>query len=240
MTKAKQVKQVKQVKAAGKKAETKAKTPKPTSKAVEKVKHERMAKPSEETLIAKNRTLGAHYLILRDGMDENVASMVIDGMDADALADLIAEANVSDLNGNKFPQDKTRMNVADPVVDDSDGGSGESTELEFIDFTDNEVLAGAEEFPGLMLEVRDAGRRKNEAEKEYKAKKKALVEWMKKAKAERIMCLGQPLTLYKGHTLTLDEHKLIEAGVDVEMIKKGWKDTAWDDVRFGKPVSVGE
>lgn len=92
-------------------------------------------------------------------------------------------------------------------------------------------------FAALLTATIRESRAKNDAEKRYKALKAQLYQLMGFAGVEQVAVGAAKLTAYTGHTLTLNENLLLQAGVDIALIKKGWKDTEWPDVRICVPKS---
>lgn len=99
------------------------------------------------------------------------------------------------------------------------------------DTTGTELMGFAELAVAAAMESRN----KNDAEKRYKALKAQLYQLMQFAGVEVVAVDQMKLTAYTGHTYTLNENLLLEAGVDIALIKKGWKDTEWPDVRIYVP-----
>lgn len=184
--------------------------------------HDRKAKPSEKNLIERGRKLAANYLVHRDGMDEDTATMVIDSMDPVDVNALITEANSS-------------------VMSDMAVAKGEDIEPAVPNFLTVPVLAEFESeeklsFSELVIIAAEAATRKNEAEKEYKGTKVIIIGLLKANKIKKVECLGYKLDRYTGHTpRQLDEVKLLELGVSPDIIVKCWKSTEYEDVRITPP-----
>lgn len=103
---------------------------------------------------------------------------------------------------------------------DHPGVPGEHEELSFLDLT---------QYAARLSKA------KNDAEKQYKAIKKLMIDLMDFAGTPNVAVGSVKLGRYTGHTLTLNENLLLEAGVPIEKIKKGWKDTPYEDVRITTP-----
>src|SRR5947207_14379881 len=116
-----------------------------------------------------------------------------------------------------------------------DFSDGEQGDEEIPEYSAVELLAAEEDFPEWVVAAAEAARVKNEAEKKYKAIKQKIIKLMLKAKVENVTCVGYRLGLYKGHHVTLDEKKLLEAGVAADLSVKGGRDTTFDDVRIMAP-----
>lgn len=208
-----------QKKAAAKKPEAKAAPPAAPKK------HERKIKPSEADKIERGLKMAASYLTQRDGMDGQLALDVVSTMSDDDVLALIAEANTAVIEKTPTEEAASSGNL---VPDDEDAGKV------FIDFLTVPLLAEHEEFVKWVTDAAAAAKLKNEAEKEYKALKAKIVTVMKQSQHDLVSCLGIPLERYTGHAISLDKIKLLEAGVSIDDINKGYKDTPYDDVRFGK------
>jgi hypothetical protein len=208
--------------AAGKAAVEEAPAPKP---------HERKTKPSEKDRIEKGRELVAGYLIQRDGMDPQIAVMVVANMEAEEINALIEEANTAVLDRGKDAP------ATEPApATESGAGFTDDDSTEFVDFTEIPELAASEEFAVWVFAAADNSKVKNAAEKAYKEDKAKIIALMKDtAKIKRTSCGGIKLTVYPGETKWIDERMLLEQGVPIETIKKCWKSTPWWDVRFTMP-----
>lgn len=202
--------------------------------------HEREATKGEQERIERGRKLAQSYLEQRDGMDPEIAKMVIEGMSADEVNALIEEANTAvmgrevtgTITGASPVQSAQPVQPAKQEQPEPPAETDVEADDEPIDFLIVEALANDEEYAQLVVTAADAAARKNAAEKEYKEAKNKLIPKMKAAGALHVTCLGNKLKVYKGHNMTLNEQKLLEAGVDPTLIKKGWKDTPYDDVRI--------
>jgi hypothetical protein len=86
-----------------------------------------------------------------------------------------------------------------------------------------------------VTECAAAAATKNAAERLYKADKAQIIGAMKGAKIARVECLGIKLSVYIGHTVTLDPMLLLEAGVSPDVIKRCYRDTPYTDVRVTSP-----
>lgn len=188
------------------------------------MKHGRTAKPSEEDKIAKGRRLAASYLTQRDGLAEEIATMIVEGLEPEDVNALIAEANTATLEKTA---DKTATKGAALVATDDDGPA--------VDYTDVEVLANNEFFVPLVYDTVEQSKIKNDAEKQYKANKQAIIALMKTAKTMRVAVSEVKLTVYRGHARWIDEIKLLENGVSIDIINKCWSDTPYDDVQITVP-----
>lgn len=284
--------QTKATKATKAKAKTKAKpTPKPvTTKEAAKVaapapapapdKHARKSRPGETKRIKDAKRLAATYLEQRDGMDPDTAQAVADGLDPDALAELITEANTAVLDrlpdasiaagapaapvhstepppplpavareqslGLPMGVQGERGGQLVPNTAQGDVDPGEVPSFHTIPAlveievpapwsTDGSEVMGFSEL--VQATIRES-KAKNDAEKRYKALKAQIYDLMKFAGVEMVGVGEAKLTAYTGHTLTLNENLLLEAGVDIALIKKGWKDTEWPDVRVYVPKAA--
>lgn len=201
---------------------TKKAAPKP--KAAKAKKGEREAKPSEIDIITNRRDTVIRFLVARDGMEEELAAMVVDGLEPEQIADLWQEAEIAG-DGTAAPEPTSNLvPEAQPEI------------REFIEIP---ALAASAEFPVLVMEAIEAAKIKNAAEKAYKAAKAKVIEMFKDAGIEydeSLMAFGNKLTFYQGNSpKQLDELKLVEKGVSVDIIAKCWKSTKYDDIRFTPP-----
>ena len=189
-----------------------------------KGKHERTVRPSEADRIEKGRRLAADYLVHRDGMDPQVAMDIVESMDRDSVDELITESATDTI-------ERTKKLMAAKAA-----GAGPATEPDddapVPDFLTIPLLAEDETFAYNVQECARAANRKNEAEKEYKERKGLVMSRMKEAATQRVWCMGIRLAVYVGHNRRLDEHLLLEAGVNIDTINRCWKDTPYDDVRL--------
>ncbi len=209
------------------KTEKKAAAPKKVAETSEKKPHARKAKPSEEERIARGKAIAVSYLAQRDGMELDMANMIVESMTPDEVNELTAEA-------------------ATAVLDKGTGEAEPATEEEApvaVNFLEVPALAEYEfeaddakfSFPELVTICVEKARLKNDSEKEYKAAKKLVMDAMKVAKTPLVDVFGVGLAVYKGGTSTLSEEMLLEAGVDADTIAKGWKKASYDDVRITVP-----
>jgi hypothetical protein len=194
--------------------------------------HERKAKPGEKNRLEKGRKLAGDYLVHRDGMDPEVARMVVEGMEADEIDALIVEANTAVIEKTKATP------AAEPAA--VLAGDDEDDKADFIDFNEVPELRDSEEFPLLVYEAVELSKTKNEAEKRYKADKAKIIALMKdEAKVMRAICGDVKLTVYPGAARWIDERKLLEKGVSIDIIKECWSETPWWDVRLTVPKAKG-
>lgn len=209
----------------GQKPEPKKKA-KPKAKPKKEDNHEREATAGETDLIESRRAYVISYLMKRDGMDEEIAKMVVEGLEPEQIGDLWQEAQTVQGEAEQSEQAASATDV-EP-----------EPEPEIVDFTST-PLAEHETFAGLLIEVIDAAKRKNSAEKEYKTKKAELIGIVDGAGIkmnEQFMAFGNKLERYKGSSPRyLDATLLLEKGVSIDIINQCWKSTDYDDIRILVP-----
>lgn len=202
-----------------KKPAPKAKAKAAPPKMVPGVKHARKVKPSEAELLQRGRRLAASYLVQRDGMDEELAAQVIEGMEPEEINALIVEANTE-------------------VIEDINGEIPDGA-----DFTSIPALSSDDEFAELVTTAANKGAEKNRAEIEYKAAKAALFDKLQAAGVRldsSVMCLGVKATPYIGESTWLDEKLLMSAGVTADQIVKGRAKKKYNDVRILVSIPVSK
>lgn len=203
--------------------------------------HKREAKPAEINLIEKGKVFAAKYLEQRDGLDAQLALDIVETMDVETINSLIEEANTAVIEKTVDwvvkPLEEAVQTIlkrheeqATPEVQ----GESVEPEKEFVNFLAT-PLATDETFAQMMFDCRSAGKVKLDKEKEYKSLKAELYNKMKAAGSMLVECIGVKMEAYTGYAVFLDEQKLIEAGVDPALIKKGWKKTPYPDVRMTAP-----
>lgn len=179
-------------------------------------KHERNTKPSEADRLEKGKTLAAKYLERRDGMDPQLALDIVESMDADTINALIEEANTA------------IMGATADLLKTADAPKS------VISFLAIPALANDEGFAKLVFDCAALSKTANGAKAGYKSGKEILYAKLMAAAGPGgyVECMGIKVEPYIGYSTFLDEHKLIEAGVDPALVKKGWKTTEYEDVRF--------
>lgn len=181
--------------------------------------HERTATASEAERQFRGRQLAAKYLVTRDGMTEELAAIVIEGLDDDTINALIVEANTKTIS-------KGTATVP----------SGEEAEP-VLDFTQIEELVTDGQFAIETARMIDSARIKNDAEKEYKSAKIEVVRILDGHKVKRCLFGGVKLSRYQGNNRRLSVTKLIEKGVDPDLINACYEDSPYEDVRITFPKS---
>jgi hypothetical protein len=209
--------------------------------------HERRAKPSEEDAIERGRTLATSYIIQRDGMDAETAAMVVSGMEPEEINALIAEANSAvladhlgtpgdeEVKAATKPKGKKGKPKGDGLMPDAEVPMVDFMTIPaLVEFTDPDSQLA---FGDLVIVAAIAAHRKNEAEKEYKEAKAAIVKVMLQAglRDSGVMCLDHKVTHYTGHNITIPEQNLLDHGVDPDIIVASRKDTPYEDVRITAP-----
>lgn len=204
--------------------------------------HTRKAKPAEEKLsmAERSRKFAASYLVQRDGMDEDLARLVVSTMDQVDVDVLVREANNGLLERTvgaalSAPARADEKAPAPSAVPEA----GAVPALPPIDFLSVPALADDDTFTEITIRCRDAAVTKNEAEKQYKADKKLLDATLMGAgvaKDQPVMCAGVRLVRYTGKSpRRLSDIKLLEKGVSIDIINACWEQGEYDDVRVTTP-----
>ncbi len=219
------------------------KKPAAAAEPTEKKKHERKAKPSEADKIARGKALAVSYLAQRDGMELDMATMVVESMTPDEVNELVSESATAVMDktaaASTAVMDKTAAASASAPAETADA-EAEPVPVNFLEveslsefsFETNGVTFTLPELVAIAVE---AAKRKNDSEKEYKAAKKAVLGAMEAANTPLVDCLGTGLAAYTGYTSQLSEELLLLAGVDADIIKACWKKTPFRDVRISAP-----
>jgi hypothetical protein len=202
---------------------------------------ERTATKSEEELIEKGKKLAASYLTQRDGLDEDLARQIVDGMSPEDVHALIVEANVSvpplPATDPEPPAPAPAAASANPAVPDQ---SKDDEKKEYPDYLTIPALAefadNGTTFQQLVARCVTEARIKNKAEATYKATKQVVMRAMVAAGSLLTAVDGVKLEKYVGKTVPqLDPLKLLEKGVSIDIINACWTSKDYDDVRITYP-----
>lgn len=167
----------------------------------------------------------------RDGMDSQLALDIAGTMDAETINALIEEANTAVIEKTNTAQ------AGSPLEPASEPEPEKKVAVSFVEIP---ALVSDEKFAEEVLDCARSALSKNSSELNYKATKKVLFAKLKAAVGinKLVECLGIKVEPYIGKSVSLDEHKLLEAGVDPDLIKKGWKTVEYEDVRFTLPAEM--
>lgn len=183
--------------------------------------------------LAKGRKLAAGYLVKRDGLELEMATMVVDGMEPADIDALIVESN------DKAIEEARAAGILPP--------KGEGEEKQVIDFSTVPLLVSwvnpedeDQTFTILVAECAAEAAKKNAAEARYKLLKKMIVELLDAATGapaydSTVDVFGTKLARYQGHHITLSEQKMLEQSIAPETIQKCKVDTPYEDVRITPP-----
>jgi hypothetical protein len=219
------------------------------------------AKTAAERL-EQGRDLVVSYLMRRDGMDRDLAAQICAGFGAEEINALIEESNnatiahtkesmtasaqtavavAANLNGQGEPAAEPKGAALVPAESDPDAGA-DFPDIMNIEFLQNVNLSDDPARPIGFADVtfttaRNA-RIKNAAEKEYKIGKATMIRTLKSIGMARVNVHGIKLTVYPGVARFLSPTKLLEKGVDIEIINQCWEETPWEDVRITVPKGL--
>ena len=201
--------------------------PRPAEKEEKETSPAREAKPDEQNVLAKRRIAVVTYLMKRDEMPEEFAEAIMDGLSTEDIDALYNEAQASTSAITIIAQTEVTTTESNLVPSEDDAP---------VDFTFYPVLAESPEFAGWVLEALDVAKQKVAAEKQYKALKIKILELLALAGVpldKTIMVGAHKFTPYEGSTpKQLDAHKLLELGVNIDLINKCYKSIKYQDVRM--------
>lgn len=202
--------------------------------------HERTATRSEEERLERGKSLAAHYLTQRDGLDEDLARQIIDGMAPEEVNALIVEANTAVMDDHKAAHPP----AAAPASVNPAAPDPETDGKVFPDFATIPALAGFTvehdgnklDFRTLTEQVVSNARTKNAAEARYKAGKQVIMSAMDGSGSKFAAVDNVKLERYTGNTVPqLDPLKLLEKGVSIDIINQCWTSKEYEDVRVTYP-----
>lgn len=201
--------------------------------------HGREASNGEAERIARGRKLVIGLLVRRDGMTEEIASAVVDGMEPETINALIAEANSTVLDRLKKGEPAPGAASAPASLDapaTEEQGVALVAPPTHVDFLSVPSLASSEDIVALTYALPGLAKAKSEAEAKYKAEKAKIIQQVRAGGVLKVTVTDWKVTVFEGGNSYIDEIALIEAGVDQAIINKCKKRTPFWDVKVTPPA----
>lgn len=198
--------------------------------------HARTPKKSEIDLLKEGRRLAALYLVQRDGLDLEMALMVVEGMEPEDINALNFEANSSVIEraAPSMPSAGTPENVGG-TQEEKGAILGATPPKAAVDFLSVPLLATDEDFASLALGIPELAVAKKKAELMLKTAKAKVIEKARAAGAYKLTVAEWNVSVFEGGSSHIDGLKLIEAGVDPAVVKKCTVPTKYWDVKVTPP-----